>query len=625
MNDDLKNKVQQATDIVELIGEHVTLHNKGREYACVCPFHDDHNPSMSIVPHKQIFYCFVCHAGGDVFSFVQKYHHLTFPEALKFLAERVGIEYQPAPGRSSDRPSQRQAILDANMRAASFFQLALESESGKVAAEYLQKRGISREMILEFAIGYAPDGWSNLLDEARKRSWPVDGLDAAGLLSHSSKSERTYDRFRHRLMFPICDEVGKVIAFGGRKLRDEDDPKYLNSPEHEAFNKSRTLYGLHLAKQAIAKEERAIIVEGYTDVIACHQAGIRNVVATLGTAFTSQHVSMLRRFAPEVVLIFDSDDAGRKAADRAVELFLSEPIDVSVAAMPDGLDPADLLQQEDGKARWEQALTTRTPALEYQLARLRDAINNQSTMTGREQLIQNYLGRLTELGLGKGTQLRRAMVMQRLADITGLPESDIREQLRKLTEDASRRQRVRQAQPEQDDPFGDMPIEQAETVSLAPAQRRAERMIIGALLCQPSLFHDVQIEGRGLDETVAPADFVSAAPARLYEVIYDMLSEDEPMVLSQLTADLNEKGKSDLADLAIALAQEMERMVGKETDRLHKIAADAAAVLGGHDKEMPAPPNQPQAEIEEDQLAVLSRRMRERAARPDRLRMPNPN
>jgi DNA primase len=344
--DDAKRRLLQSTDLVRLIGEQITLRPKGREFVALCPFHEDANPSMYVSPAKQIYKCFACGAGGDAFSFVMDYHKMTFPEAMKYLADREGIELPRASGaggtgEASGGDDLRQRMRQANDHAARFYRRQIDADAGVPAREHLRRRGITDEMVEAFGIGYAPDQWDALARAVARHKLDRQAFVATGLIAERHDGS-TYDRLRHRLVFPIFDAIGRAIAFGGRRLADSslDDPtseaKYLNSPETPLFNKSATLFGLHQAKKPIIDSRTAIIVEGYTDVIAAHQAGIRNVVATLGTALTRQHASELKRYCDQVIVVFDADEAGQKAADRALEVFFTEPVDVKIATLPEG-------------------------------------------------------------------------------------------------------------------------------------------------------------------------------------------------------------------------------------------------------------------------------------------------
>ncbi|MEX0775942.1 MAG: DNA primase [Phycisphaeraceae bacterium] len=615
--DDVKNQVQQATDLVRLIGEQVALRPKGKEFLGLCPFHDDKNPSMHVSPAKQIYKCFSCGAGGDAFAFVMSYHKMTFPEAIKYLAERAGIkiEERPRSPRSGTReeepegPTERQLIGQANTVGVSFFQAMLRHAThGQFARDYVAKRNINPEMVEAFQIGYAPDRWDGLALTAFDKKWDAHALELAGLItartsdqSSNPKSEirnptSYYDRFRHRLMFPICDAIGRPIAFGGRKLRPDDEPKYLNSPEHKLFNKSATLYGLHLAKKAIIDSRTAVIVEGYTDVIACHQAGVKNVVATLGTALTSQHVAELRRYCDKVVLIYDADEAGIKAADRAVEVFLTQDVDVAIAVLPDELDPADLLEQADGLARWQASMTAATDALTYQFQRVREQLEKADTVTGRQRLVEDYLRRLAHIGLAKpalGTAaVRRSMVLQRLAELLHLSDSVIADMLNRLVPAPFRRagEQTSGGRDEQEggqsDQIGITSSEiPAQTLASGLSQHRikalqlAERQVIGGLLQRPGYFHDVVIDGVTLDEALPPSDMISADGRRLYEWLYDHLAEGRSVTLASLLADLAQAGAPELAELATLADAEMEAAAEQDAERMQQMMHGAAASL----------------------------------------------
>ena len=293
------DRVKEVTNLVEVIGTHIALEPKGREHVGLCPFHDDHSPSMAVVTHKsQSFYkCHSCGASGDVFSFLENYLKIDFAEALEMLAERAGITLSSRQSSPEDRQrrSMRERIRLSNDAATSFFQKALaHPEHGRMARDTIETRGISSDMVEAFQIGCAPSGWDELLKTLGNRNEAIESALAAGLLRARTGSDGHYDYFRNRLVFPICNESGQPIAFGGRILDEEDNPKYLNSPETELFQKGQTLYGLNLARKSIMDSSIAVVAEGYTDVIACHQAGFRNVVGTLGTAMTDDHARCCR-------------------------------------------------------------------------------------------------------------------------------------------------------------------------------------------------------------------------------------------------------------------------------------------------------------------------------------------
>jgi DNA primase catalytic core len=441
VRDDQKMEVQQATDIVSLVAEQIALRQKGKDFAGLCPFHEDKNPSMYVVPHKQIYHCFVCGASGDVFSWMMNYHKLSFPEALKALAERANITLVPVRGaaRHAEQKSRNEKLREANVQGLAYFQHMFGlSEQGQVARDYIEQRGISAEMIDTFQIGYAPDDWEKLVGVINKKNWSLADFAQVGLVKPRKQGNGHYDALRHRVIFPIWDELGKPIAFGARKIREEDEPKYLNSPDTPLFNKSQTLYGLHHAKQAIINSRTAVVVEGYTDVIACHQAKATNVIATLGTALTSEHIRLLKKFCDRTVLIFDADVAGQKAADRAVEIFLSENVDVAIASVPGGKDPADLMLLPDGKAMWDTAIADAIDALTYMFSRLEANLKGEDTITGRQRIAETFIQRVAGLGIEKAGAIRRAFVIQKLMGLLHVTESQVEKLLRDFAPRAPR-------------------------------------------------------------------------------------------------------------------------------------------------------------------------------------------
>lgn len=561
--DDAKRQVQQATDIVRLIGEQVALRPKGKEFAGLCPFHEDSNPSMYVSPAKQIFKCFSCGAGGDVFSFVMDYHKMSFVEALKYLADRAGIELprhrSDAPAEASDSPTSRDAMRKASEAALRYFRRELADEtSGAEARAYLQRRGVSDEMIEAFAVGYAPDGWENLTEAVKQGGGDLRTYEAVGLTG-SRNDGSGFDKFRHRLIFPIFDAIGRPIAFGGRKLRDEDEPKYLNSAEHALFNKSATLFGLHLAKKPIIDSRTAVIVEGYTDVIAAHQAGFANVVATLGTALTRQHAIELRRYCDRVLLVFDADEAGQKAADRALEVFFSEPIDVAIAVLPEGLDPADLLAKDDGPKRWREAMDGATDAMAFHFARVRRSFEAVDTTTGKQRIATDYLRTLVQLGLRQLEPTRKGMVLHQVAQLLRMDVAAVDRMLRDLAGAAAAARRQAEAPAP--------PAEQPDT------RHRVEQLLIGCLLNRPDLFHAEMPDGRPLDESILPGDVQHNATASVYSLVHEWLSQHGQFDGFDLRSMI--EGEA-LLRHALDMKLEAERLHGEPSDGIERALRAAA-------------------------------------------------
>ncbi len=387
------NQVRERNDLVQVVSEHVTLKKKGRLLWGLCPFHNEKTPSFKVDPGMQLWHCFGCGEGGNVFTFLMKIEHVEFPEAVETLAERVGYEIKREEDTGPSR-SFRQRLLDANEAAAKYWALYLRRNPTAAAArEYLKGRGFHIELAAKFMIGYASAGRDDLVKHLTSQKFTGEEIVAAGLAVRTDRGLK--DRFFDRVIFPIKDVKGRVVAFGGRAL-GSGTPKYLNSPETPVYHKSATLYALDLAKNEIVTKGAAIVVEGYTDVIALHAAGFRNAVATCGTALTPEHVKLLGRFANRVILVFDADVAGMAAAERGVsvvgdfgmvrderlaELSGRQQVDVLVAVLPEGYDPADLIATR-GSAEFAQVLEKAVDLLEFAIDRKIGA-HDLSTSKGR--------------------------------------------------------------------------------------------------------------------------------------------------------------------------------------------------------------------------------------------------
>lgn len=343
-------EVQAANDVVEVVSSYIPLKKAGRSFKACCPFHSEKTPSFFVNPEKQIWHCFGCGAGGGSVNFVMQYERVPFPEAVRMLARKAGIAVPETRRGEGGKGEGKEALYRLNDFAASWFAQQLwKSATGKRVAAYLRKRGVSDALASEFTLGYAPDSWDALRAAAAARGHSAESLLSLGLVTRRQDGNRVCDRFRNRLMIPIRDAGGRVIAFSGRVLGD-GTPKYMNSPESALFSKGRSLFGIHLAKRAIVDEGRAIVVEGYFDLLALFAAGIKNVVASQGTAFTPDHARILRRFAPEVVMGFDADAAGQGAALRSIDALLAEGLRVRVLLLPRGHDPDTFVRERGGEA-----------------------------------------------------------------------------------------------------------------------------------------------------------------------------------------------------------------------------------------------------------------------------------
>ncbi len=342
---ELLDQIRDANDIVDLISEYVPLKRRGKNYVGLCPFHSEKAPSFTVTPEKQIFYCFGCGEGGNVISFLMKHEKLSFPESVKLLAKRANI---PLPKESFDgkRAKQLDKLYYANQVANEYFHKNLYREKpGKKARQYLKKRGFDSETQKLFSLGYAPMDWEGLIKYASAKGIKPEVLSQAGLAAPRTEASGFYDRFRNRITFPIFNLSGKIVGFGGRVLDDKDEPKYLNSPETPIYQKGRILYGLNFSKDEIRQKGSAILVEGNVDLISLYQFGIKNVVASSGTAFTQNQARLLARYAEKVFLFFDADTAGRSATFRSVDLLFSEGLEVFVISLKQGEDPDSFVRK----------------------------------------------------------------------------------------------------------------------------------------------------------------------------------------------------------------------------------------------------------------------------------------
>ncbi|WP_434986492.1 DNA primase [Vreelandella zhaodongensis] len=432
--DDLLGRV----DVVEVVGERVQLKKAGRNYAGLCPFHQEKTPSFTVSADKQFYHCFGCGAHGNALRFLMEYDKLPFPDAVEQLASRLGLEV-PREGADDPRAQQREKKRKEGVNllelAASYYRERLKMQEGQGAQRYLQERGLSADVVSAYGIGYAPDGWEALKQHLSARGIGEPVQIEYGLLIHREDTGRTYDRFRDRVMFPIRDLRGRTIAFGGRVMGDEQ-PKYLNSPETPVFHKGRELYGLYEARQASSKLEQLVIVEGYMDVVALAQFGINNAVATLGTATTDDHLSRLFRLVSRVVFCFDGDRAGRQAASRALETALPLMIDGREARflfLPEGDDP-DTLVRREGSEAFQDRVTCAMPLSEFlfeQAALGRDL----NTVEGRERFASQVLEALNKVPDG----MLKSLLMEALAKRSGLAQAQLQVLLDKRIKNAAQK------------------------------------------------------------------------------------------------------------------------------------------------------------------------------------------
>ena len=518
-------RVKQQADIVRVVGEYVQLKKAGQNFRGLCPFHSEKTPSFNVHPARQIYHCFGCGKGGDVFNFVMEMEKCEFPEAIRIVAEKCGIPVPKQKERSPEERKenqQRAALVEMHREAQSFFVKQLEgTPEGKAARAYLEDRGLDKDAITRFGIGYAPSG-GDLLLRFLKSKYPEKLLAESGLVSRD-QSGRLFDRFRRRITFPIANEPGKIVAFGCRALGD-DQPKYLNSPETPIYSKSNVLYHLDRAKDALRRQDFAVLVEGYMDAIAVARAGISNVVASCGTSLAEPQIKLLGRFTKRVVVNYDPDTAGLAATERSIALLLEHDFEVRVLALPGKADP-DKFVREQGADAYMKVLKEAPPYVDYLIGRARQM--DLSTGEGKLRAVNFLLPYVQKIP----NRILRSEWATRIAQQLRLEEPVLRAALSKA---ASERRSEVKAQPELIGRAG------------KPFERRLIRMLAGA----EGLRHELarQLQNAQLHHGLETEKIFAA-------LIAASLS-DEPMQATEVAAQLEERDRRILFEILFEEASE---------------------------------------------------------------------
>lgn len=418
-------QIRSANDIIEVISEFVPLKKRGRNYFGRCPFHAEKTPSFSVNPEKQVFHCFGCGQGGNVVTFLMNHEKLGFVESVKLLAKRANIRL-PHKQVSKEELKLIDKLHFVNQLAASYFSGQLRQVSGGEARSYLKKRGISAETIELFRLGFAPDEWDGLMKFAANKGGDLPTLFSAGLIVEKSDGKGYYDRFRKRLTFPIFNSSGGVVAFAGRILNPDDSPKYMNSPESPIYQKGKLLYGLNFSKEVIRETRTAIVVEGYMDFLALYQAGLKNLVASCGTAFTSDQARLLSRYAELVILLFDSDSAGQSAVLRSVDLLYDAGVEVKVALLPAGHDP-DSYVNNFGLPKLQEVMGASVSYVKFKANRLRDKFVNLP-LKEQEEILADF----AQTAFKISDRVRRGLFLRQVQEQLGVSESLLRAALQKV-------------------------------------------------------------------------------------------------------------------------------------------------------------------------------------------------
>jgi DNA primase len=503
-------RVKDAADIVEIVSAYTDLRRAGERFTGLCPFHEERTPSFSVDPREKLYYCFGCEAGGDVFRFIQEKEGLGFPDAVEALGDRFGVEIEreSEDPRAEEARKRRERLGELLERTAHFYANYLWSDAGEAAKarEYLGTRGLREEVLRAFGVGYAPSAWDQVLTRGQQAGFGVPELQAAGLAQKGRKGGH-YDRFRARIMFPVRDPRGRVQGFGARALRPDTKPKYLNSPEGELYRKSRTLYGIDRARAAIAKTGKAVVVEGYTDVLAAHQAGIGEAVAVMGTAITPDQLQQLARYTEEVVLALDADRAGRAAMLRAQRVAGSRKLRLRVASMPAGEDPADMLTAGGGDRFGELILD----AVELPEFHVRVALDEAdlSSPAGRDRALDEVVPVLAAMGESISRDELARVVADRLNADPGLV-------MRRLAASGDGERRTTPAKPPPP-PADGQPPPRAPARPLS-ARELQERALLTMCVASP-------VEGREFLERLTPELVSGPAVARARDWLLGHLEE----------------------------------------------------------------------------------------------------
>lgn len=587
IQDDVIDRIRDSTDIIDVLSDYVPLKKSGQNYKGLCPFHSEKTPSFVVSPSKQLYHCFGCGAGGDLFNFLVRYENISFPEAVRSLAKKAGINIEV---RSKDPrlKTRRESLIIINREAEEHFRRNLKGTSGKTAREYLLKRGIREKTIEDFRLGFSLPAWEGLLTDLGKKGYSPEVLREAGLIVPRESGKGYYDRFRGRIIFPIHNIEGDVIGFGGRVM-DDSLPKYINSPETPVYSKGENLYAFNKAKDYIRKEGFLILVEGYMDAIALHQSGIPNTAATLGTALTKGHLKAINRFTKNVIVVFDADPAGQKAASMGLDIFLEGGIEAKVIQLPEGDDPDSFIRRE-GKDRFVNLLKEAPSLIDFNL---RQILTPDSRLPGLA--LRSGAGQTPDLNERAGrvgealvviskipNSIKRGFYIKRLAEKTGIDEPFLIEEFKKLkTPKKDRGSRF--------------------TVQSLQSRPKAEELLIHLML------KDKDIASEILD-TLSPEDFTYIPFRIIVRAVRESLEKFKEVIPERLISNENDQE-------ALSLLSELS-LKEFEYEDLRKVMEDCLFRINLSEREKRLSEIQTrikEAELrgeEENVLALLSEKQR---------------
>lgn len=539
-SDDIIEEVRMKNDIVDVISQYVKLNRKGGSYFGLCPFHNEKTPSFSVTPSKQMYYCFGCGAGGNVFNFIMEYENFTFGEALKHLADRSGVELPKMEysKEAKEKAEQRAALLEINKLAASYFYYQLRRESGARAYQYLTERGLSAETIRKFGLGYSDKYSDDLYRYLKNKNYSDDLLRESGLFNVDER-HGMYDKFWNRVIFPIMDVNSRVIGFGGRVMGDAK-PKYLNSPETKIFDKSRNLYGLNVARTT--RKNYLILCEGYMDVIAMHQAGFTNAVASLGTALTSGHASLLKRYTQEVLLLYDSDEAGVRAALRGIPILREAGINSRVVSLKPYKDPDEFIRNL-GPEAFEERLGQAMDSFMFRVG-IAESEYPMGEPQGQNRFFERCAGMLLELRDELERNLYIEAMVKKYGSVYGISSEDLRKRVNQLALKGTPAEN--RVQPKSVNP-GKKKRESA--------AQKAQKLMLTWLVTYPGIFETVE-------KYLAPSDFVVPLYREVADMLYQQHREGEvnpARLLNAFTDSEEQREVASLFNATIHLENEQEQ------------------------------------------------------------------
>jgi DNA primase len=609
LNDDRVQQVKQANDIVEVVGSYLPLQPQGSTFKGLCPFHDDRRPSFDVDPRRQRYRCWSCGKHGDVISFVQEHEKVSFTEALELLARRAGIVLEK--NYSAPHAAHRARMFDvARWVAQQFHDCLLEAPLAEEARRYLGTRGLIGETVRGYGLGYAPRPGTWLLDRARAAQVSLETLEQVGLVAPRTQGPGHYDRFRDRVIFPIRDVRGQVVGFGGRILPNsplaDRAPKYYNSCDTPLFSKSEHLYGLDQARHEASRIGYLAVVEGYTDVLMAHQRGIKQVVATLGTALNARHVRQLRRFVPRVVLVFDADSGGATGVDRALQIFASQDVELAIAALPEGMDPCDLLVKQ-GAGPFVQAIEQARDALAFKLEQMLPG--GQALGIEEQRRAVDAVLRIIALAprlAGQAGAVKTELMVSCIAHRVGLREETVWARLQELRQQRPAEhdwpgQESNQSEGSKEDPQATGENGKKVVPGKAPPE---ERELLAVLLAHATLVAQArsQVQAGELSHPIA---------RHFLECLYALHDEGKPATLEQMRGKLQEPALMDKAIRLQEMGQGHADPVGWLTQILARFATRRAAPVKQELR------HQLQAEADHAKALDLLRRLQNRVGDPD--------